>query len=335
MIRSLQALRFYAAITIVIYHACRQYNIKTGSYYLDLLLKEKLAFGVDIFFVISGFVIYYSFIGTSKKFYDFLFDRMVRIAPMYWLSTLIFSVMLLLNHSLYPISEVNIYTFIKSLFFIPFANLQGTYLPIHSVGWTLNFEVIFYVFFSLSILITRRWVGLCSFLFIIGLFVISEYVPAMTFYHNTIVFEFALGMFVAFLRKRYTKEYSTNTLYICAVLGLCLSVMLFGNIVDRLLFWGIPAFIMVLTLVFFDKQIKTSALLMLLGASSYSLYLLHRIVISMMIWAFGFSSYSWLFIIFSIALSLLVSIYSFKYIEKNITIKLKNKYYKRTILRSN
>ena len=332
MIRSLQALRFYAAIAIVIYHACRQYPLHTGYAYLDFFLREKLAFGVDIFFVISGFVIYYSFCATKKTFYDFLFDRAIRIVPMYWISTLIFSLILLINHSLYPISAVNIYTFIQSILFIPVKNLQGSYLPIHSVGWTLNFEVVFYVLFSISIVIARKWTGLLTSFFVVCLFVISGYVPNLIFYHNEIMFEFALGMLIAFLRLTYVREIRLNKIYIYFILFACLFVMYFGDIPNRFIFWGIPSFIMVLTLVFFDNQFKVSPFMMLLGASSYSLYLLHRIVISLMFWAFGMSPYTELLIISSVLLSVIISLYSFKYIERNLTEKLKGRYYKRTFV---
>lgn len=153
-IESVQVLRAYAASLVVVDHL-----IIEGTKLADPLANSPSAwvlgaFGVDIFFVISGFIMF--FIGAqafgkrsaSRMFFQ---DRITRVVPLYWIATIVW---VALNRFKFPASDV-----VHSLFFMPYQNLgEGGAFPVLSVGWTLQYEMAFYALFSLS-LFARQKVG--------------------------------------------------------------------------------------------------------------------------------------------------------------------------------
>ncbi|MBP2155771.1 acyltransferase family protein [Erwinia rhapontici] len=325
MIRSLQALRFYAAFAIVIYHACRQHGIETGSNFINKLFTHQLAFGVDIFFVISGYVIFSSYTNKPKGALYFIIDRIIRIAPMYWFTTIIFTAMLYINFDIYPLSDISFDGILKSLLFIPSKNLQGIYLPVHSVGWSLNMEVAFYALMSISIVLFSKRIEIPLIILVSLLYVISGSFDFMSFYHNGIVFEFLLGVLVAVITKSKLRKPTLSKKYLWIIVSLCVIAMMLLSDKYRFIYWGIPSFLIVLCLVYSEVEIKTSDLMMFLGASSYSLYLIHRIVISSMLWIFGNSGNAIVFIASSVLLSVAVAALTYLYVERPVGIWLKNR----------
>jgi peptidoglycan/LPS O-acetylase OafA/YrhL len=126
-IEVIQVLRFLAAFSVMMVH---------------LPVIGFGIWGVDIFFVISGFIMMYV---TENNQKNFLVKRIIRIVPLYWILTLgVFSIAIfypdLLNNT-----TANFEHLIKSLFFIPFDKNGSGHFPILFLGWTLNFEVIFYI----------------------------------------------------------------------------------------------------------------------------------------------------------------------------------------------
>ena len=112
-----QIMRGVAAILIVIGHA----TVLVGS-----------AAAVELFFIISGFMMMLTSENGLQRFFT---KRIIRIIPLYWIVTAAF--VLFVRPTTFTVSY-----FIKSLFFINWNNP-----PILNVGWTLNCEVRFYVFF--------------------------------------------------------------------------------------------------------------------------------------------------------------------------------------------
>ena len=76
MIISIQFLRFIAAFLVFIHHIYVIQGVETSLGYR----------GVDLFFVVSGFVIY---IVTEKENKNFFLNRLIRIVPMYWSFTIL------------------------------------------------------------------------------------------------------------------------------------------------------------------------------------------------------------------------------------------------------
>jgi peptidoglycan/LPS O-acetylase OafA/YrhL len=126
---SIQLLRAIAALSVVYVHCTTagDYNFfSTGT------------FGVDIFFIISGFIIAYM---VSKTTEDFLIKRIIRIVPLYFLATvaMALTVMFFPNHI--RSTTISVSGFMKSILFIPGPENRGQ--PILGQGWTLNYEMFF------------------------------------------------------------------------------------------------------------------------------------------------------------------------------------------------
>lgn len=151
MFSNIQVLRGFAAIAVVTFH-----TVLTASKYQfppDLLsvLSEWGKNGVDVFFVISGFIMVY--IQTVKRDtpLKFLTHRIVRIVPLYWTLTLGLVFLYLLIPGVFNEMKMTSSWALSSFFFIsgPFYN---TY-PVLYLGWTLEYEMLFYVVFAVGVVV--------------------------------------------------------------------------------------------------------------------------------------------------------------------------------------
>lgn len=110
--------------------------------------------GVDLFFVISGFIMVVSTHGRPVSAGEFIRRRLIRVAPMYWLLTLLMVGIWSVAPGVFKTLQVSPDTLLKSLFFIPHfsSSFPDQVWPLLVPGWTLNFEMFFYGLFALSLL---------------------------------------------------------------------------------------------------------------------------------------------------------------------------------------
>ncbi len=149
---ALQALRGLAAALVVYVHALATYTDKIDPTFISTMsgLGEL---GVKIFFCISGFIIFNSSRNMKPGFSSvgvFLRRRIIRVAPIYWIATAIYSLKLYIQGS-----PITFEAFLKSLLFIPYSNEDGLMHPVLGQGWTLNYEMFFYVIFGLALLFSK------------------------------------------------------------------------------------------------------------------------------------------------------------------------------------
>lgn len=283
-LHALQYLRAIAALVVVYSHAC----IQVPAYRAQLI--EFGSFGVDIFFVISGFIMLY----ISKPDHtpvNFMLNRFRRVAPLYWFFTLLMALIFLVMPSVFTNTELRAEALIKSLLFIPhFSGAHpGEIWPIVAPGWSLNYEMYFYLVFALSLFTAMRYRLVLISLVIFAVFIFARMNltggPINQFFADDVVFEFVFGMLLAYLWKRGVR-FSSAFGYFLFVAGFVLLMLysqraaLGGSELPGILIKGVPAAMIVAGTLFIN--IRESKLGVLLGDASYALYLSHIFVLGLM-----------------------------------------------------
>jgi exopolysaccharide production protein ExoZ len=169
---ALQGLRAIAAAMVVYAHAFSTYQEKVGPIQGGITGEGFGGLGVKIFFCISGFIIYTSS-QSLRSGVDgmllFVKKRLIRIAPIYWLATLVYAVKLAFQGMPATMGDLA-----KSLLFIPYTNGSGLMRPVLGVGWTLNFEMFFYMTLAVGLLWPRRLRYVFVSLVFVGLLALKE-----------------------------------------------------------------------------------------------------------------------------------------------------------------
>jgi peptidoglycan/LPS O-acetylase OafA/YrhL len=293
-IRSVQISRAIAAFMVAYLHSTGRGAV--------ILLPSTGNFGVDIFFIISGFVI--AFMGSKGNAFFFL-KRLFRIVPLYVIATLLMVLACVVFPEKINHAVANIPAFIKSILFIPY-NIETKFEPsgpILGVGWTLNYEIFFYLIMAISIKTakTKKHADIiCAcvlgILYII-LNIIDSDVFILQYYQNSLFPEFICGILLYEIYKRLKGKEGKNLIIENSILNvivfgtLCIasfiymvgdSIYTWHTINNRNIHWGIPSLIMVFSFLNIEEQIKNNKFTrfcILLGDSSYALYLFHSFII--------------------------------------------------------
>ena len=262
-LHSIQVLRGVAACMVVVLHA---YGIRYAS---NGNLIQLGAAGVDIFFVISGFIM--ATIAEGKTAGQFLTDRLWRIYPV-WLIAMVPWLWI------YPPADWQ--GIVASFTLWP--SYPAFTFPALLVGWTLSFEMLFYLSMALAIR-TRAYVPLSLFLLGLGLGLLTRH-PLFDFIGNPMIFEFLFGVCIA--RAPVNRKVAFPLLAI-GIAGFIFSPPdLFGGEVAthaasawlRVLCWGIPAALIVYAVRSLE-DFRWPSLAVELGNASYSIYLFHMLAI--------------------------------------------------------
>jgi exopolysaccharide production protein ExoZ len=169
--------------------------------------------------------------------------------------------------------------------FVPTVDENGNVQPILGVGWTLFYEMFFYVCFAAVVAVfRRRIIGPLAVVFCAAnalAWIFGGEDAISKFFANTIVFEFLFGCAIGslFQRQAITAAYAWPVLFIGLGLMIAGSAFAFPESA-RFIFWGIPSMIVLLSCLKLELvHIKCPRILLLLGDASYSVYLVHVIVI--------------------------------------------------------
>jgi peptidoglycan/LPS O-acetylase OafA/YrhL len=272
MIENLQTLRAFAAINVVFFHivdtsARYSYSISTLSF-----LEGWGANGVDIFFVISGFIMLYSQFVNKRNFIDFITSRAIRIVPLYWFLTTLVIVGFVVFPSAFRQLEITTGLAIASYFFASGAFFGSD--PIVYVGWTLEWEMLFYLIFGLSFFFTSWKKSI--------LFILLALAAVAAIASNMIILEFFGGLLIAIIyhEKIVSKRLGAWLLIVgCILLAVSLTSIVKELELNRVIIWGLPSLLIVLGAIsikqYFFKPI------MFLGEASYSIYLVQMLSIPM------------------------------------------------------
>ena len=266
---NIQSLRAFAALSVIFFHLVGNAH-KHGI--LPVVLNPLGQWGnsgVDIFFVISGFVMVESQRRKPTNAVKFLTRRILRIVPLYWLLTFAYWALGTLAPSLFPNLKLSIPWLVVSLTFM--SGIFSFPAPILGQGWTLEFEMLFYLIFA-STLWLRNSIKSAILTITIMLSVV------IAFHANAIIFEFCFGVLIGLIYEKYKFSILQSRLFLGIGMFGFLLTLLFGiGSWSRVLVFGIPAFFLVLGLV--NVRQTQNKLFIMLGDSSYSAYLFQFFVI--------------------------------------------------------
>ena len=337
MLPNLQILRFLAAAMVLLSHVQHQAgNMRfAGADYVPWN-GIYLAGGVDIFFVISGFIMYSissGDFGRAGAAWQFFARRLVRIVPPYWLFTgaMVVAAFMFAGHIQHPLMSPD--HILASLFFLPYANPYGKPYPMLMLGWTLNYEFFFYVVFTLALLFSRR-TGLLFVavviggLSILGLFDTFSSLP-LSFWSNPIMLEFLLGIGLAMAREKGMRCSPLAAAILIAAGFAAMFVLMQMGIANhewavRFLWMGLPALAICAGAVLPEQPPEAAGVrkpLVFLGDASYALYLSHPFALNLvaLFWNRAGLANPYLYIALSCIFSLFVGGAVHAFIEKPMT----------------
>jgi exopolysaccharide production protein ExoZ len=310
---SIQCLRALAATAVVIHHACERADAGIGMG----------AAGVDVFFVISGFIMFTLAMDPTISMGAFVWNRLARIVPLYWTYTVVLALAATVFPFLLPHLRPSLHDVVRSLAFIPYRDANGDIFPVAVVGWTLNYEVFFYALFAVCVLLPARLrlsglISVIASLVVVGLSIRSDN-PILATYTNPLLLEFGAGVLLGRLFKSdFTCKASTGA----ALIGLSIVQLVVVQIllvpVDawRIVLWGLPAICIVTGALIIERHRPRFGLPLLvrLGDASYSTYLLHPQLVTAIMRAV--QDFLPLGLCVSVVLSNAVGILSFRLFER-------------------
>jgi len=303
-IETIQVLRGIGALGVLLWHV----SFFTGAYGTGLagaLFHPGSIMGVDMFFLICGFVIFTSATkGDADKLQtqpalDFLVRRMVRIYPLYFACTLIlFSIE-------YGADRQTIPLLLRSLLFLPTDNtaLPNIFQPTMTVGWSITYEIIFYATFAAALCFrTNVLQALCFWAIAVILspailegniwldptFIAQRPSAFLAIAANPLNLLFVVGVMIGVIYRsplKFPSRRAARWAILCAS-AICIAQYAFHwNISHGMKGVGLPLAALLLVLVIAEKteRFEMPRALVFLGDISYSIYLIHPITIWMAI----------------------------------------------------
>ncbi|MBA1204473.1 acyltransferase [Pseudomonas capeferrum] len=275
----IQYLRGLAALFVIVYHSLVMAAV--APYFQNPVGD----FGVDIFFVISGFVMWITTDNKRKGTLHFWWARVLRVAPLYWFFTLlIISAALILPSLFFNSRGIDPVFILKSLLFIPAQNPDvGDVTPVYTIGWTLIYEMFFYFLFGFGLLIDdmrKRFtfiVMLFSGLALCGMLVNFKD-PVLATYTGPLILEFLAGVVLGYFR-RHLLNLGPKVGAGLVMAALTTLMLVHADQSSRFWIYGIPSLALVSGVVVLEKYIQGTVkkIPLFLGEVSYSLYLSHPI----------------------------------------------------------
>ncbi len=266
---SLQVLRAVAALAVVVFH-CHWTGIAS--------------FGVELFFVLSGFVICHAAAQDPRRF---LARRVARVVPLYWLATFGVFAIALFAPAMVAATHATAANLARSLMFWPYVRDDGADMPLLFLGWTLNYEALFYAMFALCLAISARLAPWLVLGLLIGAAALHRVVAPLgdplDFWTRPIILNFACGIVAWLVWHRHRAWVGRVPAAVAVPAALIALGVLVTGVHHRLggfMPWsGIISGVLLLGLLALTARIRWPAGLLVVGDASYSLYLLHPYVL--------------------------------------------------------
>lgn len=348
-ITGITALRGLAASLVLIVHSSSLLGFKHNISPLTTLTN----IGVDIFFIISGFIITYAHWNDFGKggvaITNFFKKRTLRIYPMYFLFTILTAIAVYLLPQLFSAMKFSNGLLLKSLLFLPSKMTDSSISLLLAVAWTLSFEVLFYIIFSVTLFFNRTVAIRMTLLMLIMWGVLALTITSdnyiVSFFASTLPLEFLFGVILCvFYKKEKAYQSVVNNkigsifLVAIAVFSLIAFCYLFPieqrELRDnaRFLYFGVPS--VFIFMAFLNNAVNEASvsgrLVELIGNASYVTYLSHFMTIGCI--KFVMNRITWLqeinlfiTVVISCITCTLVGITVHKVIEVPVTRFLKNR----------
>ncbi len=274
---SIETGRGIAAFLVVLYHASVHMDKETGERPFSSAFLFGHA-GVDFFFVISGFIIFYVHrwhLGEPSRLPDYFMRRIARIYPLFWVALVFSMLMLVLKGEALPSFDV----LSLDALLVPADSLVG-------VSWTLRHEMLFYALFGVFFIIGfANGAALCVIWAVVMLYFLAIGAGKETpFVFASYNLQFIMGMMVAYLAHTFTfsRLYSFMMLGGGVVLFFAVGYLENTGIMDGYadparLYYGIPSAMIVLGCAQLDRYhaVRPWRAGVFFGSLSYSIYLMH------------------------------------------------------------
>lgn len=337
MISLLQVFRGLAALLVVYHHANKEVTELYGYDWLRSLFDLGDA-GVQFFFVLSGFIIFWIHrkdVGISSHVTHFLKKRLIRIYPPYLLVTLALTPFWAFIPEFGAWYHKELSSFVYSVLLLP-----QSHVPNLGVGWTLTHEMLFYCLFAALIFSRQLGTAVLAIWFVaIIVFNITSGGNAafpLSFFlsMNNLLFGLGIAGAIVILRKADCAD--NGWLFVTLGSGLFVLTGVIHNLLAEqglmspatsqlfILLFGLASLLVVLqsSSPSVEKLLSRMRLLNLIGAASFSLYLIHQPVIS--VWRKVLSLLGWhqslfdstLFFLSALLISILAGITMYQLIEK-------------------
>jgi exopolysaccharide production protein ExoZ len=336
----LQVLRGVAALAVVAGHSTDYLQQQNGTVPRQLAWIHGPA-GVDIFFVISGFVMMISSGRLMTRAHParlFLWRRFLRIVPLYWLLTALKLGLTVWRPQLSEHAVPSAWSAVSSFLFIPSLGPSGQIRPVIPVGWTLSFEMAFYALFAIGLTMPGRLVK-----FVTGAIVVvallgvlrTDVWPAWTALADPIVLEFLAGVWLAkfAMQGKFAGRRLAAAMIALGFVGMALLSP--GSNSARPLTWGVCAVSIVWGMVSLEESIasRLPRWLLLLGDASYSIYLIQTFLfpvlhIAFARWGHGLvhdhaTEAGLLMILASLLMTSVAGVVVYKLVERPMTVRLR------------
>jgi len=339
-IQEIQVLRLVASMMVLISHL--QHEVMDQSFVDTANFKpfEPVfwAGGVDLFFIISGFIMYHlsrNSFGKPGAPSQFILRRIVRVAPPYWFFTIAMLCAMVLFAGSVRYGSPSLEQIVGSFLFLPLPDPYGHFYPVLILGWTLNFEMLFYAVFAVGLFFNKSWgmTFVIAALLVLGGLPYFHVVqsPPFAFWANPIVFEFLFGIALAHLRDTGVRV-GPLVGWSLFVAGMALMVVFKVTGLTELgglwrpLWMGLPAFVACAGPALLDEKLD-SALKPLMralvfgGNASFALYLSHPFSINLVALVaprIGIHS-PWLYIVVAGGFAMIVAAFVYLLLERPMT----------------
>ncbi|MBN8988322.1 MAG: acyltransferase [Rhizobiales bacterium] len=276
MLVHIQVLRFFAALAVVAFHV---WGVAPDGFKVP---ESAIAFalshgghGVDLFFVISGFIIFYATHSSSLTPAEFLRRRVERIVPLYFFVIATATILALTLPATFGAPDwFTPRHILKSLAFIAFTDGE---MPVVYVGWSLEYEMYFYLVVALLMALTRDvWrntvVVFCALAIAGRIPGVEAALGNYAFFTDPMILEFVLGVIMGgvFVNGRVSRPMAVAV--VCAI-----AALLATDPANRVIVFGLPSAGLVAAAAFVSRRrIDPSWLeraMGRLGDASYSIYL--------------------------------------------------------------